>query len=71
MGSRAKKKPGDEYICPKCGTDVMVTGFTLVSEKLRSYMRFAGRGAVRIATRKPTSANAPVTTPIHVSISAR
>ena len=28
-------------------------------------------GAVRIATRKPTSANAPVTTPIHVSISAR
>lgn len=40
--------------CPKCGTDVMVTGFTLHAEVAVSYMRFNGAGPVQIAsTEKP------------------
>ena len=36
--------------CPKCGTDVMVTGFTLRSEVTVSYMRFNGMRPVEIAS---------------------
>jgi len=36
--------------CPKCGTEVMVTGFTLISTQTRSYMRFDGLGPVLIAS---------------------
>lgn len=36
--------------CPKCGTDVMVTGFTTRADVTRSYMRFAKSGVVQIAS---------------------
>lgn len=36
--------------CPKCGTDVMVTGWTETQTKTSSFMRFNERGAVLVAT---------------------
>ncbi len=39
-----------EVCCPKCGTDVMVTGWTEVSMRTKTYMRFMGRGAVLIGS---------------------
>jgi hypothetical protein len=35
--------------CPKCGVDVMVTGWTVDLVTTASYMRFTGRGALMIA----------------------
>jgi len=44
--------------CPKCKTDVMVTGFTLHAETTVSYMRFKGRGAVQVASTENAAAKA-------------
>jgi hypothetical protein len=40
----------DPTICPKCGTDVMVTGWTEEAVTTRSWMRFRGSGAVQISS---------------------
>lgn len=36
--------------CPKCATDVMVTGFTLRAETSTTWMRFNEVGPVQIAS---------------------
>jgi hypothetical protein len=47
-----KAAPGDPVMCPHCGLDVMDSGFTLLSQVSKSYMRFRERGLIRIATEK-------------------
>lgn len=47
-GGLAGENPG--VLCPKCGTDVMETGWTESAVQTASYMRFRGRGAVLIAS---------------------
>lgn len=36
--------------CPTCGADVMITGWTETAIRTESFMRFNGRGAVKIAS---------------------
>jgi hypothetical protein len=51
-------KAAQSTICPKCKTDVMVTGWTEYAAVTRSYMRFKGQGAVMIASSRRAAARA-------------
>jgi hypothetical protein len=42
----------EKTICPKCGNDVMETGWTGRGEWTESWMRFRGRGSILIASTK-------------------
>lgn len=49
---------GKAVKCPTCGTDVMVTGFTLHARTTETMMRFHGQGAVTIASTVQTAERA-------------
>jgi hypothetical protein len=50
LAARINAREASKSICPQCGADVMITGFTTHSVQTHSYMRFDGLGPVQIAS---------------------